>query len=512
MVEQSLTFKDYPFLKELGLAETNFGCYRKGEWVGHGDEIVSVNPHNNRPIAKIKLANGQDYQDCIKAMEGEKLRWAKTPGPVRGEIVRQIGDAFRRKKEALGLLISLEMGKIKSEGLGEVQEYIDICDMATGLSRTIEGKVLPSERPGHFMMEQWNPLGLIGCITAFNFPVAVSGWNAAIAFICGDLMIWKPALTTCLCSIATQNIINEVLQQHGFNSIQTLCAGDGPNVGALLVNDPRLHLISFTGSTQVGRHVSAEVAKRFGRTILELGGNNAAVIMPDADLELALKACVFASVGTAGQRCTTLRRIIIHESIHDQFVNAMVSAYKTIRQGDPLNPETLLGPLHTKDAVKQYKDGIEEIKKQGGKILFGGAVVEGPGNYVQPTVVSIGHDAPIVKHELFAPVVYAIKFKTLDEAIQYNNEVPQGLSSTIFTKDMQNYFNWVGPAGSDCGIVNCNIGTSGAEIGGAFGGEKETGGGRESGSDSWKQYMRRSTCTVNYTNYLALAQGVQFKL
>nr|AED87000.1 turgor pressure sensor [Sterkiella histriomuscorum] len=508
----ALTFNEYPFLKELGLAETNFGCYRKGEWVGHGDEVLAVNPHNNKAIARIKLASPKDYEDCIKAMEAEKIRWAKTPGPVRGEIVRQIGEAFRQKKEALGMLVSLEMGKIKSEGLGEVQEYIDICDMATGLSRTIEGKVLPSERPGHFMMEQWNPLGLVGCITAFNFPVAVSGWNAAIAFICGDLMIWKPALTTCLCAIATQIIVGEVLQKFGFNSIQTLCAGDGPNVGALLVKDPRLQLISFTGSTQVGRHVSSEVAKRFGRTILELGGNNAAVIMPDADLELALKACVFAAVGTAGQRCTTLRRIIIHESIHDKFVEAMVSAYKTIKRGDPLHPDTLLGPLHTKDAQKQFKEGIEAIKKQGGKVLVGGNIVEGQGNYVEPTIISINHDAECVKHELFAPVVYVIKFKTLEEGIQYNNEVPQGLSSTLFTKDMQNYFNWVGPAGSDCGIVNCNIGTSGAEIGGAFGGEKETGGGRESGSDSWKQYMRRSTCTVNYTNYLALAQGVQFKL
>lgn len=419
-------------------------------------------------------------------MESERVRWAKTPAPVRGEIVRQIGEAMRKKKEALGMLVSLEMGKIKSEGLGEVQEYIDICDMATGMSRTIEGKVLPSERPGHFMMEQWNPLGLIGCITAFNFPIAVSGWNAAIAFICGDLMVWKPALTTSLCAIATQHIVNEVLEKFGFKSIQTLCAGDGPNVGSMIVKDPRLQLISFTGSTAVGRLVSQEVSKRFGRTILELGGNNAAVIMEDADLDLALKACVFACVGTAGQRCTTMRRIFLHESIHDKFVNAMVSAYKTIKMGDPLNTETLLGPLHTKDAVAQYQKGIEEAQKQGGKVLYGGNIVKGDGNYVEPTIISINHEADIVKHELFAPVVYVMKFKTLEEAIQYNNEVPQGLSSTLFTKNIQNYFNWVGPAGSDCGIVNCNIGTSGAEIGGAFGGEKETGGGRESGSDSWK--------------------------
>ena len=435
----------------------------------------------------------------------------KTPAPVRGEIVRQIGEAFRKKKEPLGLLISLEMGKIKSEGLGEVQEYIDICDFATGLSRTLEGKVLPSERPGHFMMEMWNPLGLVGCITAFNFPVAVAGWNAALALICGDLMVWKPAPTTNLCAIAVQKIINEVFEKFGFKSIHTLCAG-GIDVGSTMVNDKRLPLISFTGSTAVGRSIGVDVAKRFGRSILELGGNNAAIIMDDADLDLALKACVFACVGTAGQRCTTMRRIFLHESVYDKFIEKMVAAYKTIKSGNPLEEGVILGPLHTKAAVQMYQDGLATIQKQGGKVLHGGKVIPGDGNYVEPTIVEIKHDAEIVKHEIFAPITYVMKFKSLDEAIQYNNEVPQGLTSTIFTKNLQNYFNWVGPAGSDCGIVNCNIGTSGAEIGGAFGGDKETGGGRESGSDSWKQYMRRSTCTVNYSNYLALAQGVQFKL
>jgi aldehyde dehydrogenase family 7 member A1 len=435
----------------------------------------------------------------------------KTPAPVRGEIVRQIGEAFRKKKEPLGLLISLEMGKIKSEGLGEVQEYIDICDFATGLSRTLEGKVLPSERPGHFMMEMWNPLGLVGCITAFNFPVAVAGWNAALALICGDLMVWKPAPTTNLCAIAVQKIINEVFDKFGFKSIHTLCAG-GIDVGSTMVNDKRLPLISFTGSTAVGRSIGVDVAKRFGRSILELGGNNAAIIMDDADLDLALKACVFACVGTAGQRCTTMRRIFLHESVYDKFIEKMVAAYKTIKSGNPLEEGVILGPLHTKAAVQMYQDGLATIQKQGGKVLHGGKVIPGDGNYVEPTIVEIKHDAEIVKHEIFAPITYVMKFKSLDEAIQYNNEVPQGLTSTIFTKNLQNYFNWVGPAGSDCGIVNCNIGTSGAEIGGAFGGDKETGGGRESGSDSWKQYMRRSTCTVNYSNYLALAQGVQFKL
>jgi aldehyde dehydrogenase family 7 protein A1 len=423
MQQNKLTFSEYPFLKELGLAENNLGVYRGGEWLGNGEEVVSINPANNKPIAKIRMGCPSDYESCIKAMEVEKIKWMKTPGPIRGEIVRQIGEAFRKKKEALGLLVSLEMGKIKSEGLGEVQEYIDICDFATGLSRTLDGKVLPSERPGHFMMEMWNPLGLIGCITAFNFPVAVAGWNAALALICGDLMVWKPAPTTNLCAIAVQKIINEVFDKFGFKSIHTLCAG-GVDVGSTMVNDKRLPLISFTGSTAVGRHIGVDVAKRFGRSILELGGNNAAIIMDDADLDLALKACVFACVGTAGQRCTTMRRIFLHESIFDKFVEKMVAAYKTIKNGNPLEDGVLLGPLHTKAAVQMYKDGIATIQKQGGKILCGGKVFPGDGNYVEPTIVEISHDAEIVKHEIFAPITYVMKFKTIDEAIQYNNEVP----------------------------------------------------------------------------------------
>ena len=321
MESQQLTFNSYPFLKELGLAELNHGCYYDGQWQATGsEELLSVNPHDGKVIAKIRVASKEDYEKSIKSMESEKMRWMKTPGPVRGEIVRQIGDAIRVKKEPLGLLVSLEMGKIKSEGLGEVQEYIDICDMATGMSRTIDGKVLPSERPGHFMMEQWNPLGLVGCITAFNFPVAVAGWNAALAFICGDLMLWKPAPTTNLCAIAIQRIVNEVFAKFGFKSIQTLCCG-GADIGSLLVNDRRIPLISFTGSTAVGKKIAQDVSKRFGKSILELGGNNAAIIMDDADLELSLKACVFSCVGTAGQRCTTMRRIFLHESVYDKFVN-----------------------------------------------------------------------------------------------------------------------------------------------------------------------------------------------
>jgi len=413
----------------------------------------------------------------------------------------------------LGSLLSLEMGKIKSEGLGEVQEYIDICDMAVGMSRTIDGKVLNSERPSHLMMEVWNPIGNVGVITAFNFPVAVAGWNAALALICGDQVIHKGALTTSLVTIALGKIVVDVLKKHGFNSVMSVICGDGATIGNSIVNDPRVPLVSFTGSTQVGRMVSESVARRFGNTILELGGNNAAIIMPDADLEIAFQGSVFSAVGTAGQRCTSLRRILLHSSIYDAFVQRMVKAYKNVKIGDPADSETLMGPLHNKKGVQEYLDGLEEIKKQGGQILTGGKLCEElGGNYVEPTIVAISHDAPIVQQEIFAPIVYVFKFDTIEEAIKMNNGVPQGLSSALFTKNLQNYFRWIGPLGSDCGLVNCNIGTSGAEIGGAFGGEKETGGGRESGSDSWKQYMRRATCTVNYGETLPLAQGVVFKL
>ena len=492
------------------------GCYREGEWVStDGAEQVAMCPHNNKPIAKTKLAGLKDYDAAVKAMKSEHKKWATTPGPVRGEIVRQIGDALRKYKDEIGAVISLEMGKIKSEGQGEVQEFIDICDMAVGMSRTIAGKTLPSERPDHMMMEQWNPLGTVGVITAFNFPVAVFGWNAALALITGNTIMWKPALTACLSTLATAKIVVDILKKNGFNSVVTVCCGDGPDIGDALVKDERVPLISFTGSTNIGRHVSAEVHRRFGKTILELGGNNATVVMPDCDLEIAFQGSIFGAVGTCGQRCTTLRRLFLHESIYDNFVDRMVKAYPAFekRMGDPLDDNTLLGPLHMPRSVDQYLEGIEEIKKQGGKVLYGGKKVEGmEGNYVLPTIVEIAHDAPIVMTEIFAPILYVFKFSTLDEVIEWNNEVPQGLSSSIFTKNLQNLFQWMGPNGSDCGLVNCNIGTSGAEIGGAFGGEKETGGGRESGSDAWKQYCRRSTCTRNYGTVLPLAQGVKFDI
>jgi aldehyde dehydrogenase family 7 protein A1 len=448
-------------------------------------------------------------------MQKEKERWAKLPSPARGEIVRQIGVALREKKDALGSLLSLEMGKILSEGLGEVQEYIDICDMAVGMSRTISGSVIPSERPDHWMMEVWNPVGIVGCISAFNFPLAVAGWNQAISFICGDQVVWKPALTSNLITIATQKIIAEVFERNGFKNVSIVCCGDGPDIGNELVMDKRVPLISFTGSTAVGKSISEKVHSRFGKTILELGGNNANIIMPDADLELAFAGTVFAAAGTAGQRCTSLRRVYMHESIYDGFVKRLVSAFGKVaeKMGSPLDSQTLLGPLHTPRAVKDYLNGLEKIKSQGGKILVGGkAVALNGGNFVLPTIVEIAHNAPIVQTEIFAPIMYVFKFNTIDEAIRMNNDVPQGLSSAMFTRNLQNMYKWIGPTGSDCGIVNCNIGTSGAEIGGAFGGEKETGGGRESGSDAWKQYMRRSTCTVNYGLTLPLAQGVEFKL
>jgi len=384
--------------------------------------------------------------------------------------------------------------------------------MAVGLSRTIEGKIIPSERPGHFMMENWNPLGIVGCITAFNFPVAVAGWNGAIAWITGNMMIHKGALTTSLVTVALGKIVADVFMANGFNSVCTVMTGDGPNIGNLMVQDPQVPLVSFTGSTAVGRGVSADVHRRFGRTILELGGNNAMIICEDADLKMALVGATFGSVGTCGQRCTSTRRIYVQESIHDDFLAKMLAAYKTVPHGNPLEDGTLLGPLHSKQAVADYENGIAEIKKQGGKILCGGKRMPGPGNFVEPTIVQISQDAPILQKEIFVPIVYVMPYKTLDQAIAWNNGVPQGLSSAIFTKNLQTYHKWIGPRGSDCGIVNCNIGTSGAEIGGAFGGEKETGGGRESGSDSWKQYMRRSTCTINYSDFLPLAQGVKFNL
>jgi aldehyde dehydrogenase family 7 protein A1 len=507
----SLTFHKYPFLAELGLTEDNLGCYN-GTWFGHGEVVTSINPASGEPIARIHCGTAEDYEACIQSMIAAQTQWALTPAPIRGEIVRQMGEEFRKHKVALGLLVSLEMGKIKSEGWGEVQECIDICDYAVGLSRMINGSTVPSERREHFLMEVWNPLGLIGIISAYNFPCAVAMWNTAISLVCGNVQIWKGATSTSLVAIATQRIIAAVLERNNLpGGIATLCQGPGRSVGEKFITDKRLHLISFTGSTQVGTRIATAVHSRFGRTILELGGNNAMIVMDDADISMVVRSATFAAVGTAGQRCTTLRRLILHESVYDAVVNGLQKAYKSVPVGSPLEDGTLLGPLHAASCVKEYEDGIEEIKKQGGRILTGGKRMERAGFYVEPTIVAMDDAfAAITKEELFVPILYVFKFKTFEEAVAINNHVPQGLSSSLMTKNMQNVFRWVGPTGSDCGIVNVNAPTNGAEIGLAFGGEKETGGGRESGSDSWKQYMRRATCTINFGNNIPLAQGVKF--
>jgi aldehyde dehydrogenase family 7 protein A1 len=503
----------YAWLQELGLKADNPGVF-SGTWSGEGQVVTSLSPYNNQPIARVTQGTAEEYEKCVTAARNAWNQWADVPAPQRGEIVRQIGEALRHKKQLLGQLVSLEMGKILSEGLGEVQEYIDICDYATGLSRTFSGKVLQSERKDHMLLEIWNPLGVVGVISAFNFPVAVFGWNNAIALVCGNTTLWKGATTTSLITVAVTKVLEQVFKANNLPPAicSTICTSG--RIGDLMVKDPRVPLISFTGSNQVGAKVAESITARYGRHILELGGNNAIIVNQDADLDMVQRAAVFACVGTAGQRCTTTRRMIVHESVYDEMLNRLKSAFGKVleRMGDPLEISTLYGPMHTKSGVQEYVDAVKDIATQGGKIAFGGKVVDGPGNFVEPTIVTdIAHDAEIVHRETFAPIVYFLKTKNVDEAIQWNNEVPQGLSSSIFTKDISNVFRWLGPKGSDCGIVNVNIPTSGAEIGGAFGGEKHTGGGRESGSDSWKQYMRRSTCTINYGKELPLAQGIKFE-
>jgi len=501
----------YEFLKELGLQEENKGVY-DGAWKGSGEVMTSLCPANGRPIAKVITGTAQDYESCVTAAEEAWQVWADVTAPHRGEIVRQIGEELRKYLVPLGKLVSLEMGKIVPEGVGEVQEYVDICDYAVGLSRMYAGKVIPSERPGHALIENWNPLGVMGIITAFNFPVAVYGWNSAIAMACGNTMIWKGAPTTPLTSVAITKCVADVLEKNSLpGAISALCQG-GTEIGQKLSEDPRVKLVSFTGSTQVGKQVAMKVQERFGKHLLELGGNNALIVNNDADLDMVVRSAVFACVGTAGQRCTTLRRLILHQDVHDEVVERLKKSYKSImtRLGDPLDDGTLYGPLHSQQSVHNYQQTIQDAVAAGGKIEFGGNHIQG--NYVEPTIVTgLKHDAEVVHRETFAPIVYILKCSSVDEGIAINNEVEQGLSSSIFTTDLGNVFKWLGPKGSDCGIVNVNIPTSGAEIGGAFGGEKSTGGGRESGSDAWKQYMRRSTCTINYTKELPLAQGIKFE-
>lgn len=503
----------YSFLTELGLEAKNFGVY-DGKWKGSGSVVQSLCPSNGKVIAEVQQATESDYESCIKESEAAWQVWADLPAPKRGEIVRQIGDALRAKLLPLAKLVSLEMGKILPEGIGEVQEYVDICDYAVGLSRMLPGSIFPSERPGHVLLEQWNPLGTIGVISAFNFPIAVYGWNSAIAMVCGDTVIWKGSETTPLVSVATTKIVAEVLQKNNFpGAVASLCCG-GADIGKAMASDTRIKLLSFTGSSQIGQQVGVEVQKRFGKSLLELGGNNALIIAEDADLNMVIPATLFACIGTSGQRCTTTRRLILHKNVYDEVLKRLKTAYSqvTSRIGDPLDDNVLIGPLHSQISLDKYIKTIADIKKAGGVIELGGKVLDRLGYYVEPTIVTgLNHDHPLVHSECFAPILYVLKANSVEEAISWNNEVTQGLSSSLFTQNISNIFKWIGPKGSDCGIVNVNIPTSGAEIGGAFGGEKHTGGGRESGSDSWKQYMRRSTITINHSKNLPLAQGIKFE-
>ncbi len=498
-------------LDQLGVAESNPGACT-GEWIDTpgGKVLASENPHDTTTIATVRQADEAAYEKVIATAHEALVDWRMVPAPVRGQVVRDLGEELRRVKEPLGRLVSLEMGKILPEGLGEVQEMIDMCDFAVGLSRQLYGLTTHSERARHRMYEQWHPLGVVGIISAFNFPVAVWSWNAAVAAVCGDTTVWKPSSSTPLTAVAVQNICNRVMEQHGLAGIFNLVIGSGRQVGERLINDRRVPLISFTGSTQMGQHVAEVVAKRFGRSILELGGNNGVIVMDDADQDLVLRAILFAAVGTAGQRCTSLRRLFVQSGVYDSLVARLKKAYASVPIGDPLEHGTLMGPLVNEAAVQQYLAALETIRAQGGEVLCGGNRVDRPGYYVEPTLVAARPDLAIARDETFAPILYIYRFDTLDEAIAVHNSVEQGLSSAIFTSNLYAAERFLGPAGSDCGIANVNIGTSGAEIGGAFGGEKETGGGREAGSDAWKAYMRRQTCTINWSHDLPLAQGVTF--
>ncbi len=515
-VEETMaqTGKWTALLKKLSIKDTNPGaCFGPDGWIADkkGDELISCCPATGDPIAKI-IATSSESHDCIMAQAVSEFEtWRMVPAPKRGEVVRDLGNALREMKEPLGDLVSLEMGKIRTEGHGEVQEMIDICDFAVGLSRQLYGLTLASERPAHRIMEQWHPLGVVGVITAFNFPVAVWSWNSAIAAVCGDPVVWKPAETASLCAVAVQHIANRVMADHSLSGIFNLVIGPGNSTGERMLNDRRLALVSFTGSTPVGRHVAETVASRFGRTILELGGNNAIIVAEDANLDLATRAILFGAVGTAGQRCTSTRRIIVHKTIAHDLVQRLVKAYGQVRIGDPLDPSVLMGPLITTDAVENMFEAITQAKAEGGQVLFGARRLPDLGpQFVEPTIIRMPSQTDIVKRETFAPILYILEYESYEEALKLNNDVPQGLSSAIFTGSMHKAEGFLSPCGSDCGIANVNIGTSGAEIGGAFGGEKETGGGRESGSDAWKAYMRRQTNTVNWSMDLPLAQGIKF--
>jgi aldehyde dehydrogenase (NAD+) len=500
-------------LRDLGIQAVNpGGSTGSGWWSGHTGAplLQSLNPATGEVIAGIHPCSSDDYQHIVKQSVEAFRTWRMVPAPRRGELVRLIGQALREKKDQLGTLVSLEVGKIKAEGDGEVQEMIDMADFAVGQSRMLYGATMSSERPAHRMSEQWHPLGPVGVITAFNFPVAVWAWNAFLAAIAGDTIIWKPSPKAALCAIAVQQICNRVMEHQGYQGIFSLFITGQPTLAETMVQDQRVPLISFTGSVPVGRRVASAVAQRLGRTLLELSGNNAVIVDDTADLDLAIRGILFGAVGTAGQRCTTTRRLLIHESRADELVGKLVKAYGQIRIGNPLDPDVLLGPLIDQAAVEAYRAAIDEIKKEGGEILYGGHALNRPGYFVEPTIVRAQNHWPIVQRETFAPILYVMPFRTLDEAIALQNGVPQGLSSAMFTNNLRHGERFLSAAGSDCGIANLNIGTSGAEIGGAFGGEKETGGGREAGSDAWKAYMRRQTNTVNWGTELPLAQGIRF--
>ncbi len=501
-------------LEKLQINEINAGvCTGPGEWLDDPDgrRLASYNPTTGDVIAEVVQATPATYDQVIENASRSFQTWRMTPAPKRGELIRDLGNALREFKEPLGDLVSIEMGKIRIEGHGEVQEMIDICDFAVGLSRQLYGLTMHSERPGHRMYEQWHPLGPIGVITAFNFPVAVWSWNAALAAVCGDPVVWKPSQLAPLSAIAVQNICNRVTADHGLESVFNLVVGKGHEIGDLFLQDSRLPLISFTGSTEIGRHVAQAVAGRFGRTILECGGNNAIIVAADANLDLATRAILFASVGTAGQRCTTTRRIIVHRQIASQLIERLTKAYQQVSIGDPLDDGTLMGPLVSDEAVTDMFAALEIASTDGGEILSGGNRRPDLGkNFVEPTIVRMPMQTAIVHEETFAPILYLLEYDNLEEAIALHNEVPQGLSSAIFTESMRAAETFLSTIGSDCGIANVNIGTSGAEIGGAFGGEKETGGGREAGSDAWRAYMRRQTNTINWSKELPLAQGITF--
>ncbi len=507
---------DLSFLKELGIARKNYGA-SYGQWIKNDSAplLKSISPINGELIAEIHQAGPDDYELVIeKAQEAFKI-WRNIPAPKRGEIVRLIGQELRKKKKELGRLVTLEMGKILPEGEGEVQEMVDIADFAVGLSRQLYGLTIHSERPKHRMYEQWHPQGLVGIITAFNFPVAVWSWNALIAAVCGDVMVWKPSSQTPLCAIAVQNIVDKIVNEQGLpKGIFNTVIGPGSTVGQKMLDDKRVSLISFTGSIPMGRRVAEHVGKRLGKTILELGGNNGIIITPSGDLDLTVRAVLFGAIGTAGQRCTTTRRLIIHERIYDKFLKQLLKAYKQIVIGNPLEERTVMGPLVNRATIETMQDAINQIEKAGGKILYGGDVLDQvnyqEGFYVKPCIAEVKNEYEIVQNETFAPILYVMKYKTKEEALGMHNDVPQGLSSSIFSNDLKEVEYFLGPEGSDCGIANVNIGTSGAEIGGAFGGEKDTGGGRESGSDAWKAYMRRQTNTINWGDELPLAQGIKF--